>query len=831
MVLILGLSLSGSLMADQAQDNLQPRDLVITEYYNGEEEDFDAILDYLIGIDAETYEIIVETSPCITEDDMMATTAEYDIVVYESPYIANDDMMATTAEYDIVVYESPYIANDDMMTATEYDVVVYESPYVANDNMLYFDVNYDDEIVAMEEVLPGGGRTSARDEVTPMSTTLVISPATAWTNIPAAGGAQRTVTVTTNAPNYTLSRPVWLTHQFLATGFRLTATQNTTAATRSGTVSVTAGNQMRSFTVTQLAGATTLTISPTTAWTNIPAAGGAQRTVTVTTNAPTYTLSRPAWMTHQFLATGFRLTATQNTTTAARSGTVSVTAGNQVRSFTVTQLAGATTLTISPATAWTSIPAAGGAQRTVTVTTNAPNYTLSRPAWLTHQFLATGFRLTATQNTTTAARSGTVSVTAGNQVRSFTVTQLAGATTLTISPTTAWTNIPAAGGAQRAVTVTTNAPNYTVSRPSWLTLQFTATGFTLTATRNTTLITRSGTVTVTGGNQTRSFSVSQAAAAGTAISPRNGTGTFYVQAQGRNLFLQGSSVRTRNLPSQQWQITHNTTINGSRYFRLTQGSTILAVTGDTTVSMIAPGSLAHAYRGLWRFEHVGNYHYRIVNRWTSQNARDLALTSATANGGAATLQARGAANQLWYTRNRANFLHNRTERPYPWRVSTRSFSVFLCTTSVQGSGWEQAIRNGITAWNASSGTRYAGVSISLRTTGAQTPHMFEARNRSTSAPTNFGSISYTRMGSGNIIEHSVSRIYAARINDYVRGTNMSALNVARSVAAHEIGHMFGLGDNPPGFTSSIMHGNRNRNVVIQHNAFDARNVRIMYGAA
>jgi len=154
----------------------------------------------------------------------------------------------------------------------------------------------------------------------------------------------------------------------------------------------------------------------------------------------------------------------------------------------------------------------------------------------------------------------------------------------------------------------------------------------------------------------------------------------------------------------------------------------------------------------------------------------------------------------------------------------------LCRTTVQGSGWEQAIRDGILAWNVSSGNRNAGVSISLRTTGAQTPHRFEVQTRSMSSATAFGSMAVAQWGTGNIIEHSISRIYAARINDYVRDTSMSALNVARSVTAHEVGHILGLGDHPPQFTSSIMHGNRTRHTVTSHTTFDARNVRIMYGA-
>jgi len=581
---------------------------------------------------------------------------------------------------------------------------------------------------------------------------------------------------------------------------------------------------------------TTLTINPSTNWTNIPAAGGT-RTVSVSTNAPSFTVNRPTWMNPTaFITGGFRISAPVNNTTSARTGTITVNAGGLSRSFSVSQVAGAATLTINPSTNWTNIPAAGGT-RTVSVSTNAPSFTVNRPTWMNPtEFITGGFRISAPVNNTTSARTGTITVNAGGLSRSFSVSQVAGAATLTINPSTNWTNIPSEGGTmhQRSVTVTTNATSFTVSSPSWLNIVYstgTTRGFRLTPRHNTTISSRSGTVTVTAGNQTRSFTVSQSPGP---LSLRNGTGTFYMQAQGKNLFLQGSNVRTRNLPSQQWQVSFQTTINGNRYYRLSQGGQILAVTVENihghTVGMTTAGALSHVNRGLWRFEHVGNYHYRIVNRWTADNGWVAALTSATTNGGAVTLQTRGGANQLWYIRNRANFLHNRTERPYPWRVFNRTFSVYLCRTSVQGSGWEQAIRDGILAWNVSSGNRDAGVNISLRTTGAQTPHMFEVQTRNSLNPDTFGTISYVRMSSGNIIEHSTSRIYAARINEYVRDTSMSALNVARSVAAHEVGHMFGLGDNPPQFTSSIMHGRRTRHTVTSHNAFDARNVRIMYGA-
>ena len=344
---------------------------------------------------------------------------------------------------------------------------------------------------------------------------------------------------------------------------------------------------------------------------------------------------------------------------------------------------------------------------------------------------------------------------------------------------------------------------------------------------------RSGEVTVTAGNQTRRFNVAQVAATSML---RNGVGTSYIQLQGRNLYLQGSNVRTRDLPNQQWNINHHTTINGNRYYRLSQGSQILAVTTESSqvdvVRLVNPANLTEPNRGLWRFEQVGNYHYRIVSRWTYQNGRTTALTGSETSGAATTITNMGAANQLWYIRRVANFLHHRTDRPYPWRVAGRSFSIYLCSETLQGRGWEQTIRNSITGWNTTTGNLNAGTSITYRRTGASTPHMFEVRNRSASSPTAFGSVTYVRMTNGNIIEHSSARIFAERINEYaLTMRNVPALAIARSVVAHEIGHLLGLADDPPNYVNSIMHTHRTRSVNIAHNAFDARNVRLIFGVA
>ena len=258
--------------------------------------------------------------------------------------------------------------------------------------------------------------------------TLVISPSSDWTNISAAG-ATRTVIVTTNLPSYNVSLPSWMSLIINNNGFSLTALANTIASARSDVVSVYGGGITNNFNVSQLAASPTLTISPTTDWTNIPVAG-ATRIVYVSTNLMTYTYSRPGWMDIEMITGGFKLTAPVNNIASERTGIVSISGGGITRSFNVSQLAASPILTISPTTDWINIPASG-ATRTVTVTSNLPTYTISGPGWINNvEILSNGFKLTVPINTTSSERTNTINVSGNGIIRSFSVSQLAGNPTI-----------------------------------------------------------------------------------------------------------------------------------------------------------------------------------------------------------------------------------------------------------------------------------------------------------------------------------------------------------------------------------------------------------------
>jgi len=338
---------------------------------------------------------------------------------------------------------------------------------------------------------------------------LTITPTTNWTSIPAAGGATRDVLISTNIPDLTLNKPHWLNVANISGGVRLTAQTNPLAASRSDIVSISGGGITRSFTATQLAAAPFLNISPTTNWSNIPAAGGATRDVTISTNITTQiTVYRPPWLNVTNINGGIRLTAQANPIAEARTGTVSIVGGGITRSFTVSQLAAVPFLTISPNTPWLSLSSAGGQTRTVSIQTNIPSINITIPAWTSGVLIDGGFRLTTLRNDIAVIREGTVSVSGNNLTENFAVSQLAPDPFLEIWPTSDWLNLPAAGGVSRNVQITSNIPSITLYRPSWLNVVNIDGGVRLTIQANVAFERSSGII-FTGGGLNRTFIISQ----------------------------------------------------------------------------------------------------------------------------------------------------------------------------------------------------------------------------------------------------------------------------------------------------------------------------------
>jgi len=378
--------------------------------------------------------------------------------------------------------------------------------------------------------------------------TLAVSH-TAWS--PGSGIVTSTnMTITSNTAWTISSNQTWLVPSITSGSNNANFTLRTTSAnpnttTRSATVTIRTANGALSHTINVIqaasaAPAPTLTINPSANWTNVPSAGST-RNITVTTNQASWSASSShTWLrlnrTTGTTGTTLTLTADPNQTTATRSATVTITAPNgaPMQQVTVTQVAPAATLTLSPTT-WN--PGSGAANQTISVTSNRTWTVSSNVTWLTISNVTPAnrvgdgsFRINAVANTEPDSRVGTITVTApGATTRTVTVTQAAPAATLVLSATS-WN--PGSGAANQTINVMSNRTWTVSSNVTWLTISNVTPAnrvgdgsFRINATTNTGPVSRTGVITATApGATTRTVEVTQAAASPNVTVTFNGNG-------------------------------------------------------------------------------------------------------------------------------------------------------------------------------------------------------------------------------------------------------------------------------------------------------------------
>jgi len=289
---------------------------------------------------------------------------------------------------------------------------------------------------------------------------LSLNPTNGWP-APATGGSSDTINITANRGwIITSSDPGWLNATNITpaiaanrTGngsFRITATANSGATQRSGsiTVSIPGTSLSQSISVTQLSLPATLSISPIwpgTTWS--VGTGGGSRIITVSTNriwTASATSNIPGWL--SVSPSGgpvgggeFLVSVTANSGVNARSGTITVSAGGISLPFMVSQAGGDATLRVTPTT-WNT--ASTPDNRTITVESNGTwSISSSAPTWLTFSNESpasrTGpgsFRINVTNNHQ-GQRNGTITVTVpGAASQTIAVSQAAQRFRVTFNP-------------------------------------------------------------------------------------------------------------------------------------------------------------------------------------------------------------------------------------------------------------------------------------------------------------------------------------------------------------------------------------------------------------
>jgi len=308
-------------------------------------------------------------------------------------------------------------------------------------------------------------------------------------------------------------------------GFRAAA--NREAAIRSGTMTI-AG---QTVTVRQEGANCAFTLNPPSA---IVTPGGASGSFAVQTTCSWTATSNVEWITLSAPVSGtgsgsVRYTASANSTTSTRSGSISVGSAR----FTVSQPAAACTVTVAPASA--NVAATGGSG-TVQVTSPCSWTAVSSAPWLR---LSNGagpgngsFQYSADPNPTAAARSAVITV---NGTATVKVTQAGSTCAISLSPQSA--SVPASGG-RGSIAVTANCEWTATSSDNWLSVTgATGTGngaVTWEASQNPAAQPRTGSIRV----GTQIFTLSQAAAScpvtispnSAAVPSAGGTGVILVSA-------------------------------------------------------------------------------------------------------------------------------------------------------------------------------------------------------------------------------------------------------------------------------------------------------------
>lgn len=351
----------------------------------------------------------------------------------------------------------------------------------------------------------------------------------------------------------------------------ITAQANTSTDNRAGTVTFTSGGKTYTVTVIQDGAATHFEITPTTITFT---SKGESKSISIMSNQPWTVSSDASWLKlSDNSGTGdatLSVTAEENTSTSSRSSTIIFKAGGKDYTVSVMQEGATPFFNVSPESLSFS---SSSESKSITVTSNLSWAASSDVSWLTLSNSSglgnATLTLTTEANTSTNSRSGTVTFSAGGKTYTVSVSQAGADPTFSVTPTTL--SFTASAGS-KYVSITSNTSWTASSDGSWLTLSKSAgegnATLSLTVEENTTISSRSGTVTFKANGKDYTISIMQAGATPTfSITP---TTLSFVSSGGNQLVTVTSNQSWSASSSVSWLTLSNT-----------------SGTGDATVSITA----------------------------------------------------------------------------------------------------------------------------------------------------------------------------------------------------------------------------------------------------
>jgi murein DD-endopeptidase MepM/ murein hydrolase activator NlpD len=252
------------------------------------------------------------------------------------------------------------------------------------------------------------------------------------------GGGSGSVSVTTQSGcRWTAtSTASWITITSGSSGtgsgtVNYTVAANTSTSARTGTLSISGQNFTQTFTVSQAGSSCSYSISPTS---QSFGSGSGSGSVSVTTQSGCRwtATSNASWITITSGSSGtgsgtVNYTVAANTSTSARTGTLSISGQNFTQTFTVSQAGSSCSYSISP-TSQSFGSGSGSGSVSVTTQSGCPWTATSTVSWITITSGSSGagsgtVNYTVAANTSTSARTGTLSISGQNFTQTFTVNQ------------------------------------------------------------------------------------------------------------------------------------------------------------------------------------------------------------------------------------------------------------------------------------------------------------------------------------------------------------------------------------------------------------------------
>ncbi len=305
---------------------------------------------------------------------------------------------------------------------------------------------------------------------------------------------------------------------------------NTGAASRTAIITVAGGGISRTFTVTQSGksgeSGTTAILSLKSSSRSFTAAAASGKEMSVTANVSWTAKSSASWLAVK-TASGsgngkIVYNVAANTGTGSRTATITVAGGGLTRMFTATQegkSGGGTSATLTLSSSSRTFTADAANSKELGVTANVSWTAKSSASWLvlkTAKGSGNGKLVyNVAANTGTASRTAVITVAGGGISRTFTVTQSGksgGGVVATLTLGASSRSFTAGAASSKELSVTANVSWTAKSSASWLVLK-TASGkgngtivYNVAANTGTA---RTGTITVSGGGASRTFTVTQ----------------------------------------------------------------------------------------------------------------------------------------------------------------------------------------------------------------------------------------------------------------------------------------------------------------------------------